>query len=281
MNIGIESLAWAKQEKRKSLLDLIVHTGKECLKKSRYAPEEIQLLLNSGIYNEGHYMEPSFGAFIQDALQINAGLHDQRTLSFDLLNGNNGVLQSLFVLQSLLITRTIRVALLFTFDLNKDRQENLAVAMILEQSREESTGFQTICFKDYLQYQDYDCTTLNLVHNQLIGYKSEKLEQIRLECIEDSIFSFLDTNKINSTDLHSIIIPRIPGKARKKLAEKLQFNPAHILSCDFPGRGYSQSTLEWIVLSELLQKQIVTSQDRVGIFCFGSGITMGCTVYQI
>lgn len=101
------------------LVDL---AAKQCLERADCRPEELDLLVNVGIYKERGLAEPAFAALVQDDIRANPGkalhepAHGHGTFSFDLLNGGCGVMSALQVLDGFLSNDVTRSALIVAGD---------------------------------------------------------------------------------------------------------------------------------------------------------------------
>ena len=99
---------------RHSALHLAVAAGKACLQRAGREPDDVDLLINTGIYRDKNLAEPALAALIQK--DIGANTEDPRedahgTFSFDIANGTCGVLTALQIVDGFLRSHTIKCAL--------------------------------------------------------------------------------------------------------------------------------------------------------------------------
>jgi 3-oxoacyl-[acyl-carrier-protein] synthase III len=104
---------------RHSALHLAVTAAKDCLQQAGCDPDELDLIVNAGIYRDRNLGEPALAALIQDDIGANpedphAGAHG--TFSFDIANGACGVLTALRIVDGFLRTHSIRRALVVASD---------------------------------------------------------------------------------------------------------------------------------------------------------------------
>ncbi|CAM2765350.1 3-oxoacyl-ACP synthase [Mycobacterium intermedium] len=109
---------------RRSALRLAVAAAKTCLHKAGREPDDVDLLINTGIYRDKNLAEPALAALIQD--DIGANPEDPHgdahgTFSFDVSNGSCGVLTALQIVDGFLRSRTVRCALIVASDANPGR----------------------------------------------------------------------------------------------------------------------------------------------------------------
>lgn len=106
---------------RHSALGLAVAAAKQCLHQSGCDADSIDLLINAGIYRDKNLGEPALAALIQE--EIGANPHDPHgsvhgTFSFDVANGECGVLTALQIVDGFLRAGVIGAALIVASDAN-------------------------------------------------------------------------------------------------------------------------------------------------------------------
>ncbi|HYB35848.1 MAG TPA: 3-oxoacyl-[acyl-carrier-protein] synthase III C-terminal domain-containing protein [Mycobacterium sp.] len=104
---------------RHSALRLAVTAAKRCLRRAGRDPDDVDLLVNAGVYRDRNLGEPALAALIQK--DIGANVEDPHadahgTFSFDIANGTCGVLTALQVVDGFLRSHTINCALVVTSD---------------------------------------------------------------------------------------------------------------------------------------------------------------------
>ncbi len=104
---------------RHSALRVAVATAKACLHEAGCPPNDLDLLVNAGIYRDRNLGEPALASMIQEDVGANpedphADAHG--TFSFDVANGTCGPLTALRVVDGFLRSGAIRRALVVTSD---------------------------------------------------------------------------------------------------------------------------------------------------------------------
>ncbi|WP_156749965.1 3-oxoacyl-ACP synthase [Mycobacterium sp. E2479] len=104
---------------RHSALHLAVAAAKDCLQRAGRDPDELDLVVNAGIYRDRNLGEPALAALIQDDIGANPedphiGAHG--TFSFDIANGACGVLTALQIVDGFLRSRAVQLALIVASD---------------------------------------------------------------------------------------------------------------------------------------------------------------------
>lgn len=123
-------------------LKLCEAASRACLERARRRADEIDLLLNAGIYKDRNIAEPALAAVIQEDIGANRG-HPPRpgrhgTFSFDVLNGGCGCITASYLADAFLGDGAGRVALVVAGDADPAPRETrgfpfrpLAGAMLL------------------------------------------------------------------------------------------------------------------------------------------------------
>jgi len=104
---------------RHSALHLAVTAAKDCLHRAGCDPDDLDLVVNAGIYRDRNLGEPALAALIQDDIGANpedphAGAHG--TFSFDISNGACGVLTGLQIVDGFLRASSVQRALVVASD---------------------------------------------------------------------------------------------------------------------------------------------------------------------
>ncbi|HET6818087.1 MAG TPA: 3-oxoacyl-[acyl-carrier-protein] synthase III C-terminal domain-containing protein [Mycobacteriales bacterium] len=93
--------------------------ARSCLDEAGIPADDVDLLVNAGVYRERGLGEPALAALIQEDVEANVGRpdrHDHGTFSFDIDNGACGVLTGVHVTHGLLLSGAIRRALVVASD---------------------------------------------------------------------------------------------------------------------------------------------------------------------
>ncbi|MDX1890754.1 3-oxoacyl-[acyl-carrier-protein] synthase III C-terminal domain-containing protein [Mycolicibacterium sp. 050158] len=109
---------------RHSALHLAVTAARDCLAVARRDRDDVDLLINTGIYRDRNLAEPALAALIQQ--DVGANPEDPHpeghgTFSFDVANGSCGVLTALQIADGFLRSNTIDCALVVASDADPGR----------------------------------------------------------------------------------------------------------------------------------------------------------------
>src|ERR1700682_1296104 len=106
---------------RHSALRLAVAAAKTCLERAGRDADDVDLLINAGIYRDRNLAEPALAALIQEDIGANPEdphEHAHGTFSFDISNGSCGVLTACLIVDGFLKSRSIDLALVVASDAN-------------------------------------------------------------------------------------------------------------------------------------------------------------------
>lgn len=117
----------------------------EVLRAGGVRPEQVDLLINAGVYRDENMVEPAMSALIQKRVGINLDYVKDPVpnagLSFDLMNGACGVLNAVQVAGAFLATGSARYALVVSSDAHPSGERDhdfpyatVGAAMLLERS---------------------------------------------------------------------------------------------------------------------------------------------------
>jgi 3-oxoacyl-[acyl-carrier-protein] synthase III len=113
------SVAHGGWRSRHSALHLAVKAARQCLDEAGCPPNDLDLLVNAGIYRDKNIAEPALAAMIQE--DIGANPEDPHpdahgTFSFDISNGTCGVLTGLQIIDGFLRSGAVARAMIVASD---------------------------------------------------------------------------------------------------------------------------------------------------------------------
>jgi 3-oxoacyl-[acyl-carrier-protein] synthase III len=111
---------------------LATAAARTCLGCAGREPDDVDMLINAGIYREDNMGEPALAALIQEDIGANLGqppVGGRGTFSFDLLNGTCGVLTAIQIESGLLDSGVIRLGAIVTSDVDPDHNDHGATLL--------------------------------------------------------------------------------------------------------------------------------------------------------
>ena len=289
--IRIESIGVSpplKYFRGKGSLSHAVKAGARCLKNSTYFRKDVEVLINSGIYRDGHYAEPAFSSFIQKKLRINTEFQGKRTLSFDLQNGGNGMLTGIHVAANLISSGRIKTGMVISSETNADKKpdpnyhyKNSGAAVMLDLSENSQIGFGNFVLRSFEKYIHLYSSFVSLTqkYGRLFIKKKKELEEAYLVCVQSVIKELLDTENLSADDISFVIPSQISEYFLNKLPEKIDFKTEKIINL-FHKYGDTLTTSVFLSLKHLLDKKMIQPGQKIILLTVGAGITVGAAVYS-
>ena len=126
MNTIIKAAAISKHNEAGGSVNHAVRAAENCIKKAGIDIQDIDLLINTGIYKEENIAEPAMSALIQKklGLSLDPGTDktDKSTLSFDLFNGACGFLYAAQVADSFIRNHERKLVLIVSSEVHPSKK---------------------------------------------------------------------------------------------------------------------------------------------------------------
>ncbi|MGB9226123.1 3-oxoacyl-ACP synthase, partial [Mycobacterium sp.] len=144
-----------------SALGLADAAARLCLQRAKRTAEEVDLLINAGIYNDRGISEPAVASLIQEDIGANPEQQPgtgQGTFSFDVRNGGCGMLSGIQLVDGMLASGTVKLGLVVASDIDPDPgvSEGFgfpavggAVLLSADDSRAGFTAFRCATFPEF------------------------------------------------------------------------------------------------------------------------------------
>ncbi len=118
MGVRIRATGASKAADTHSIVEHSGRAARQCLQRAEIRPDQVGVLINTGIFRDSNTVEPAVSALIQKAAGIGLDYtrDDPRTFSFDLMNGAVGVLDAVRVAGSVLATGSTEHVLIVAGD---------------------------------------------------------------------------------------------------------------------------------------------------------------------
>jgi 3-oxoacyl-[acyl-carrier-protein] synthase-3 len=155
-------------------LELADAAARSCLERANRTAEELDLLINAGVYHDKILSEPAFASLIQEDIGANLGrpaAAGRGTFSFDVYNGACGLLTGIHLVDGMLASGTVELGMVVASDLDPEPglSEGFsfpgvggAVLLSADDSRAGFTAFQFATFPEfaglfqsYVDWQDH------------------------------------------------------------------------------------------------------------------------------
>jgi 3-oxoacyl-[acyl-carrier-protein] synthase III len=266
-----------------------VEAGRQCLKASRYHRADVRVLVNTGIYRDGHTCEPAMACYIQHALGINVEFQGRRTLAFDLLNGGVGMLNAVHVLTALMSAGEIQVGLVVSSEVNCDRRPEPAytypasgAAVLVDLSPRSGVGFGAFAFDTRDEGADLSTAVVSLAEKRgrLLLKRRPGLEEAYLTGAAAAVDEVLARDGLRREDVDLVVPAQISRGFLSRLPAAIGFPREKV--ADFSGElADTHSTSVFLAFHRARQVRPLAPGQKALLLAFGSGITVGAASYHL
>jgi 3-oxoacyl-[acyl-carrier-protein] synthase-3 len=262
--------------------------GRRCLTASNYRPEDVRILINTGVHRDDHVCEPANAAYIQHRLDINVEFRGRRTLAFDLLNGACGMLSAAHVVSAQLLAGDAKVGMVVSSEANSDRRPDRSwtysasgSAVLLDLSPRAATGFGAFAFRTSDAFADLYQTVVSLTEKRgrLLVQRSGDLEHAFLSVARDAVDEVLERDGLSREAIDLVVPAQISPAFLAALPAAIGFRREKVadLTAELPD---THSTSVFLALERLKSMAAVGSGRTVLLLAFGAGVTAGAAVYR-
>jgi 3-oxoacyl-[acyl-carrier-protein] synthase-3 len=266
-----------------------------CLARADRTPDELDLVINAGVYHDKLMNEPALAALIQEDIGANP---DQQpgaghgTFSFDVANGACGLLTGMHLVDGLLASGTVDLGMVVASDIDPEPGSSEgfsfpgvggAVLLSADDSRTGFTGFHFATFPEYAELFESHVEWHERARRGLFRHGRNLLSvQIgesylarALECAESTAHAFADAVALDFRDVDLLVATAsVPGFG-DELARRLGIPPACVASpADGCAGAHTAATAVALEAGAL-------AQSHTALFVSaGSGITVAAALYR-
>jgi 3-oxoacyl-[acyl-carrier-protein] synthase-3 len=268
---------------------------RSCLHTAERTAEELDLLINTGVYHDKILSEPAFASLIQEDIGANltqATNARHGTFSFDLYNGACGLLTAIHLVDGMLTSGTINLAMVVASDM--DPEPGLSEGFtfpgvggaILLRRDDSRAGFTAFQFDTYPEHADlfhgyvdwHEPPEPDDAHhgrNILTVEIADTYATHAIDCAETTARALADTHHLHLHHIDQLIATAsVPGFATA-LAERLHI-PAHH-TAQFPDHLTHTHTAAPALA---LQTTHLTPGSTTLFITAGAGITTAAALYH-
>jgi 3-oxoacyl-[acyl-carrier-protein] synthase III len=210
-------------------------------------------------------------------------------LSFDLLNGALGFLNSCHTASAMIVSGQARTCLIvcgnvMVLRLNKDSSQpgfcSTGAAMLLDQAQHDDTGFNSFFFKSFPEHRTaYDS---HLIFQEgkfsLVFREDSNINQLYLSSISKTLSEFLEREQVSIDAFDLILPPQISPTFISNLAALLDVDPARFVDVTKREGDLFTASLP-AAMDHVMGAKLAKPGQRALIINVGSGIQVGCASY--
>jgi len=296
--IRVESIGLVSKEVsvEKNSLILLENAVQNCLRNSSYEGTDIDLIIYCGIYRSEYLMEPAYATFIAGGLANKAkagGSEINKTLAFDIFNGSLGFLNACHIVQQLIKSGNCKTALVVASEIENNSElfpdkllgiQETASAMILDAHQNNGLGMSNFEFKYSLDLINSYTTgaSYSLPSNPKLFMNINKADDINeqyMVLILSFVKDFLLNNGLGPEEINLVFPPQISSDFISELESRLDFPNATVINAVGDDPDLFTSSIPYS-FEYMFNKGLVSSGDTALIIAVGSGIQVGCAIYN-
>lgn len=277
-----------------SSIELATLAAKDCIRTAQIDPNDVDYLLNVGIYRDQNMVEPSMAALIQKELGINPDFtrFEVRSTAFscDVMNGVNGAMNACQIASSVLANQKARYVLVVSSDVHPSGQPQAptpfkpcGAALLLARS-DSNQGFHAFDLNagsvdDYngevgwLDVPGFGANARNLIHIDRDDQYLNRLLQLTVK----AGLQFIDKHHIDRNGT-ALIVPAFTPEFAKSVGEQLGMNDAQIIDT-WPDNGYGHTSSFACGFGQA--EKLAHRFQRVMYVGAGAGMSAACSLYRL
>lgn len=269
-----------------------------CLRRSHHDPDELDLLINAGIYKDRNAAEPALASIIQEDIGANLGspirLGCHGTFSFDILNGGCGVVTGLELVDGFVGHGRARFGMIVAADADPSPRTSRgfpfspAGGALLVCHSDDGTGFQQFAlrtfpddahlFEAHLRW-DSHAGLMHRGRNVLEVHEAPAFAERCVEHASDVVDEMLAGAALAPTDVDLVIASQYPTGFALQVARRLGIPVDRIPPVD--RELAAAHTVGPIAALEASIESKRFAKARHTLFVTaGAGITIGVALYR-
>jgi 3-oxoacyl-[acyl-carrier-protein] synthase-3 len=272
-----------------------IEAGRQCIAAAGIDVNDIDLLINVGIYRDENMLEPAMAAFAQKGLGIKPDYAKAQpfkaAFSLDMMNSACGVINAIQTADAIFRSRKLKYALIVSSDAhpsNEDKESfpyaTIGAAMLLEYS-DDKKGFQNFNFKHSATtehsvrgYLDFNNLTEPAKERLTVDIPAQYKEKL-LEFAGESVEEYL-----NSYDVNRQTVKLVTSQAEEgfgpKVAKSVDIKDDSIMDLykEYGDAHSSALTMAYHLGSE---KGLYNTNDSILFVAAGAGLTSACVSYTV
>lgn len=299
MGTVIEATAIATAHERSltpgSSLELADAAARSCLDHAHRTADELDLLINAGIYHDKLLSEPAFASLIQEDIDANPDQHagsDHGTFSFDVSNGACGLMTGIQLVDGMLASGTADLGMVVASDMDPEPgvsrgfgfpEVGGAVLLSADPSRAGFIAFRSATFPEHAELFQSAVEWHEDAHRGLAGHGRNVLEveiaesytERALECAEATARELTAAEGLDLGEVDVLVATAsVPGFA-DGLARRLGVSAERVASPP-DGLAYAHTAAPALAL-----ESVRLDGARTTLFVSaGAGITVAAALYQ-
>jgi 3-oxoacyl-[acyl-carrier-protein] synthase-3 len=272
-------------------LHLSDEAAKKCLQHAGRHADDIDLLVNAGLYKDRNMAEPALASIIQEDIGANPGhppVRDRHgTFSFDVMNGACGAISAAHLVDGLVGKGPARLGLIVAGDADPGTSQDFPFpsvggALLLAHT-DADEGFARFAFRTFPEYADLFEVRLtwepDQKHNVLEVRQDPSFGRRCVECATEATTAFLSAIGLGAQDVDLLIAsqypPGFPGELGGALGVPLDRMP--IVPPELAG---AHTAGPIVALESAMRSGQLARARNVLFVTAGAGVTTGIALYR-
>lgn len=267
-----------------------------CLDRGRARAEDLDLLINAGLYRNANVAEPALAAIIQEDIGANPGTKIVRghhgTFSFDVLGGGCGVLTAATIADGFVGYGGAHRAMIVAGDVDPSPGVSdgfpfapVAGAMLLGHT-DDATGFEQIELRTFGEHAPLFEAHLRWKPREGVLHRGRNVLEVREapsfagRCVElatEVVVGFLDRRRLRTADIDLLIASQYPPSFARGVAQGLGL--ADRLPTVAPALATAHTAGPIAALEAAFSTGQFHRARRTLVVTAGAGITIGIALY--
>jgi 3-oxoacyl-[acyl-carrier-protein] synthase-3 len=223
-------------------LELARDAATVCFERSGCAPDDIDLLINAGIYRDQQLCEPALAALIQEDIGSGLGampLAGRGTFSFDVSNGGVGPLTGIHLIDGLLASKSVDRGMLVASDSDPFPGPSTGYAFpaaggaLLLSRSDDGSGFSDFSFQTFAEFETSFVSELGWKEggsslpagrtgrNELVVQEQQAYALAALDCAERASQDFLKGLGMRAGQIDLVVTSQVPADFSTDFAARL------------------------------------------------------------
>jgi 3-oxoacyl-[acyl-carrier-protein] synthase-3 len=300
MGSRIESVATASERGHlvgRGALHLIDAAAKLCLRRAHHSADELDILINAGLYKDLNAAEPALASIIQEDIGANpelTPLHGHGTFSFDVLNGGCGVITGMQIVDSFVGHGNARHGMVVAGDADPSHRTSHhfpfapAGGAILLDHTDDDTGFRDFELRTFPEYASLFRVQLRWEPDAGMLHRGRNVVDVHEEpefagrCIAlavDVASQVLDRSGLHADDIGLLIGSQYPRTFAASVADRLGLPSPRVPAVSEPLAASHTAGPIAAMEAAIASGQLASTRHTLFVTA-GAGITIGVALYE-
>lgn len=267
--------------------------AKECLANANLAVEEVDMLINVGVYRDANMVEPAMAALVAKEIGLNLDYvkfpTKKAALSLDLMNGGCGLLNAIQVAGAFLTVDREQSILIVSSDAHPSGRlgvpgfpyATLGAAMLLQNDASDGRGFGRVQLRDSndgaFGREGYLAEDGPTGRDRISVHTDEGYAEQLVVLARDAVHDYVVAERIDLTET-LLVTSQVTPRFAAQLAAQLDIPDAATVRLDVGGDPHTSAlTLGY---DRGVKSGQVARFEQILFVAAGAGMTTACALYR-